>query len=270
MDQQEVIANFLLAYNRATASRYAVAAQPDKDNRDSEDIDAIAEDAGRPNLAIEHTKLETLRFQDRDSAWFMQAFGFLEQELKEAFPFALKVVFPYQNVMPGQKWPDMRAAVSQWLRAEADRLPVGRSDHQIAGVPFKVTVWRRPQRLSRSLFLSRWEPAADPHDGLAAQVDRKLGHKYDRLRQYQEAGSTTVLLLESEDIALVNWGSLYKAFLAATDANPRPYLNQVWVACTFESDCEVCCFSGPEDVIDRANPPNYMFGPRYHAYWTAG
>jgi hypothetical protein len=100
-------------------------------------------------------------------------------------------------------------------------------------------------------------------------MNSQLGHKYDRLGQYQAAGDITVLLLESEDIALVNWGSLYKAFLAETDLNPRPYLDQVWVACTFENDCEVCCFYGPDDLMDRANPQNYMFGRRYHAYWSA-
>jgi hypothetical protein len=43
-------------------------------------------------------------------------------------------------------------------------------------------------------------------------MSRQLSHKYDRLGQYQAAGDVTALLLESEDFALVNWGSLYKAF----------------------------------------------------------
>lgn len=147
MEQDVVIDNFLLAYNRAAATHYSVAARPDKDNRGSKDIDAVAETVGRPRLAIERTKLETLALQNRDSAWFMEAFGPLEQELKDAFPHTLKLVLPYQNVMPGQKWSEMRTAISQWLLTEADRLPVGRSDHQISGVPFTLTIWRHPQRL---------------------------------------------------------------------------------------------------------------------------
>jgi hypothetical protein len=83
MEQDLVIDNFLLAYNRSAASHYSVAARPDKNNRGSKDIDAVAE-AGRPRLAIEHTKLETLALQNRDSAWFMEAFGPLEQEFKDA------------------------------------------------------------------------------------------------------------------------------------------------------------------------------------------
>lgn len=269
MEQDLVIDNFLLAYNRVAATHYSVTARPDKDNRDSKDIDAIAETVGCPRLAIEHTRLETLALQNRDSAWFMEAFGPLEQELKDAFPYTLKLVFPYQNVTRGQKWPEMRAAVRQWLLTEADHLPIGPSDHQISGVPFTLTIWRHPHRLSQSLFLRRWESVTDLHDGLKAQMKRQLDHKYDRLGQYQATGAITVLLLESEDIALVNWGALYKAFLAETAANPRPYLNQVWVACTFKNDYEVCCFSGPDDLMDQANPPNYMFGRRYHAYWSA-
>jgi hypothetical protein len=104
---------------------------------------------------------------------------------------------------------------------------------------------------------------------LKAQIDKQLGHKYERLAEYREGGAISILLLESDDLALVNWGSLYLAFLQATEANPRPELDQVWMACTYHEDCEVCCFAGPDGLMDLANPPNYRFGRRYRAGWNA-
>ena len=52
--------------------------RPDEDNRNSADIDAIA-----GSLAIEHTSIDTLPNQRRDSGWFMQAVGGLEQEFPQ-------------------------------------------------------------------------------------------------------------------------------------------------------------------------------------------
>lgn len=257
---------FLRVYNSAQAGPHVAVSHPDQDNRDSKDIDALANADGYPRLAIEHTKIETLDYQNRDSAWFIKAFGSLEQDFKNALPFSVILVFPYQNVVPGQRWPEIREAIRQWLTSTILNLPVGRSDHSIPEVPFKLTVWRRPR--GSSLFLSRGEPANDPQAGLMKQMDQQLGHKYERLREYHEKGAVSVLLLESEDNALVNWGSLYEAYLRATEANPRPQLDQVWLACTFVGDCEVCCFAGPQDLMDRANPENYMLGPGQRSHWT--
>jgi len=64
---------------------------PDEETRDSKDIDAEAGD-----FAIEHTSIDTIANQRRDSAWFKGAVGCLEGELHCEHPFRLVVTLPYE------------------------------------------------------------------------------------------------------------------------------------------------------------------------------
>ena len=261
MEQNQVIERFLELYNRVQHTMYIVSSYPDEANRASKDIDAIAEEEGHPTLAIEHTKILTLKDQKRESAWFMKAFGSLEAEFANALPRSVSLVFPYKSVVLGQRWKEIRDAIRRWLVSAIPSLPVGRSDPVIPGVPFKLTVWCRQE--GRSLLLSRWEPVVESRDSLKVQIGKQLSHKYETLGWYRASGATSILLLESDDIALVNWASLYRAFLFATEDTPRPDLDQVWMACTHLNDCEVCCFAGPEELMECANPPGYQFGRQH-------
>ncbi len=266
MDQDQVIDKLLDAYNGAVGSSYVVTRRPDKDNRDSADIDAYAESPGRKPLAIEHTKIQSLQDQNRDSAWFMQGLGALETELSGVFPFCFDLVFPYQNVAPGKDWAAMRAAVKNWFLAHAASLSEGRTTHQVAGLPFPIAVSKRASTRHK-VFLMRQVPPGDVESLLLAEMQKSLGHKYAKLSQYREAGAVAVLVLESEDIALVSEQSLYKAFLRATRDQPRPNLDQVWLASTFGQDCSVYCLVGPADVMEGVNPENFRFGPQFVAEW---
>jgi hypothetical protein len=78
LDQSEAIQRLLNAYNTTIGSSYVVTRQPDRETRDSKEIDAYAESEGLPPLAIEHTKIQSLEHQNRSSAWFRQALGALE------------------------------------------------------------------------------------------------------------------------------------------------------------------------------------------------
>jgi len=262
MEQERAIWHVLDAYNSAVGSSYAVTRRPDAENRDSADIDAYAESAALQPLAIEHTKIQSLEDQNRDSAWFMRALGALQTELSGVFPFRLVLVFPYRNVEPGQDWSSVCATIKHWLVAHAASLPEGRTTHHLAGVPFPVITSKRTS-VNRKVFLVRQEPPGDPEALLLAQMHESLGHKYDKLGQYRQQGAAAVLVLESEDIALVSEQSLYKAFLRATREHPRPNLDHVWLA----FDYSVYCFLGPHDVMAGVNPENFRFGPEFAAEW---
>src|ERR1019366_4137909 len=95
--------------------------------------------------------------------------------------------------------------------------------------------------------------------------------KNDQLTRYQTSGAETVLLAESDDIALVNLNILYKAFLCAESKVSMPNINQVWMAHTYahEDWCSIVCFLGPEEIMDRVNPENHGYGPRYRDVWIS-
>jgi hypothetical protein len=197
MNADQVIQHVLDAHNRAVASHYVVTRHPDRDNRGSHDIDAYAESPDLPPLAIEHTKVESLQDQNRDSAWFMQGPGALEAELAGSFPFWLGVEVPYRNVEPGQDWEWIRNAIRTWLLANAPNLPDGRTTHDLTGVPFPLAVWRDERLSDARVVLMRQVPSGDRDELLLARMHDRLDHKYIRLGEYRRAGARAVIVLES-------------------------------------------------------------------------
>lgn len=264
MREAQVIQLVVDAHNRAVGSSYVVTRHPDQENRASSEIDAYAESAGLRPLAIEHTEILSLREQSRDSEWFVAALGPLEQELTGVFPFHVDIVVPYENVAPGSNWGRVRDFIREWLLANCPGLPEGSATFEVPGVSFRLTLWkRRGTDRENRVLLMREVPPGDREALLVSEMHRSLGHKYEKLAEYRSAGAASVLVLQSEDIALVSPQSLYEAYLRATREQPRPALDQVWVVATGS----VYCFNGPAKVLEGVNPPNFRFGPQYIDEW---
>jgi len=110
--------------------------RPDEKNRESADIDAVA-----GQFAIEHTSVDTLPNQRRDSDWFMRAAGNLEQELEAPPSFRLNITLEYYAASTSQNWAGIREALKAWIRDAAPSLPEGRSVIEDApGIPFRLHV----------------------------------------------------------------------------------------------------------------------------------
>jgi hypothetical protein len=267
MTEAEAIQRVLDAINGAIGSSYVVTRHPDLDNRMSRDVDAYAESSGLKPLAIEHTEILSLREQNRDSAWFVSALGDLEQELAGVFPFHLDIVVPYIYVAPGSNWERVRRLVREWLVANCAALPDGYARFDVPGVPFGLALWKRKSADGDGrVLLMREVPPGDREALLLQEMHRSLSHKYERLADYRQGGAASVLVLQSEDIALVSPQSLYEAFLRATRQEPRPALDQVWML----SVGAAYCFHGAATVLERVNPPNFRFGPQYADEWLVG
>ncbi len=66
----------------------------------------------------------------------------------------------------------------------------------------------------------------------------------------------------------VQW---YRAFLEAWDRYAPTFIDQVWLAMTIPQECvtETYCLHADQDLLDRVNPENARFGPRYREEWMA-
>jgi hypothetical protein len=235
---------------------------PDRENRASPDIDAYAESQGLSPLAIEHTAVQSLAEQIRDSSRFAQALVPLESELASAFPFWLALVLPYRNVQTGSDWATIRGCIRAWVLANAGALPIGRTTRDIPGVPFPLTFWKRLTG-GPGIFLVREVPSGNRNELLLAEMRKALDHSCSKLSKYHAQGATGVVVLESDNIALVDAGDLYRAFLLATRDQPRPDLDQIWLV----SPWGVYCFNGPLAVMTAVNPANFRFGPEFVNEW---
>jgi hypothetical protein len=208
-----------------------VNAWPDKRNRQSSDIDAIA-----GPFAIEHSSVDTIPNQRRDSAWFVKVVNELEDEFGATLPFRLGLTFPYEAIRVGQDWSKITAALRVWVLNEAPKLVNGlHIVHGVPGIPFEFHVMKRSSERSGLLF-GRFTPNDQTFPNrLREQLDQKV----DKLSRYKDAGKTTILLVESDDIALMNdgimWGGLSSAY---PDGMPQG-LDEFWFADT----------SIPEEII---------------------
>jgi hypothetical protein len=270
MNQDEVIRRFVAKYNESQENTYQITRWPDKEERNARACDAFAEAPGARPLAIEHTNIETFNNQKLDSARFIKILGELETELKNAFASHVTATVPTFAIQPGTDWQKIKTTLREWLLANVPTLSIGRTDHNIPGVPFQITV-NKENDLPSWFGVMRWvPPGIDKHDQLVDSIVAALTDKNDQLQRYRGDGAETVLILESQDIALVSRVILYKAFLRARGRVVIPNIEQIWVANTYdpENHCTFACFLAPEAIMDRANPENFMFGPRHAALWA--
>jgi hypothetical protein len=180
MSDRDVVDAFVahLATNRFPGLK--VDRRPDDENRDSPEIDAMA-----GSFAIEHTSVDTLPNQRRDSDWFMPAAGGLEKEIEAKPAFRLRITLEYDAVGKGQDWESARTALKTWVANEAPNLPEGTSVVEMpTNIPFRLHVEKSSERRP-GLFFARFEPGDDT---LAARVKAAFDRKAAKLGLYQCPG----------------------------------------------------------------------------------
>jgi hypothetical protein len=188
------------------------------------EIDAIV-----GSYAIQHTSVDALPRGREASARFDKVIGDLEGEFAGKLGFPLLIAWDWAAVQKGQQWGAIRDALRAWIASdEARDLPNGR--HQItgaAGIPFRFDATKPARFDLDGVRFSRNDPKDTTfnerlHDQLTGR-HKKLavlgGHRAD--------GRTTLLLLESRDIALMNDGKIIEALEAAFPTRPAE-VDEVW------------------------------------------
>jgi len=269
LDQDEVIRRFIKQYNSCQDARFTITRWPDKEERNQRACDAYAEVLAVRPLAIEHTNIETFRQQKKDSARFLKICGVLETELRAAFPYDVSLIIPTFGIQTGTDWNGIRDTLRAWLLTQVSTLPFGHTDHQVDSVPFRITIWKQDSH-GRGFGVARMAPPGlDTNDELTEIVAAALNNKNDQLQKYRANGGETVLILETDDIALMNHVLLYKAFLQASACIPTPNIDQVWMAQTIDSEdyCTFICFDGPDSIMEKVNRSQWALGKRHASYW---
>jgi hypothetical protein len=269
--QDRVIDYFIAAINGWLKCDYRVTCWPDKRERGSKEIDAYAEASAQPPLAIEHTSIESFFGQRRDSARFVNVLGPLEQDIEGIFDFGLDLAVRVAAIPTGVNWALIRETIKTWLVNNAWGLADGFSRSSVPGVPFELAIAKHrntPGKVSIGRFAP---PKEETQTNLSLAFAGALKHKYRQLAAYRRAGATSVLIIESDDIALTSPATLYGAYIVARQAIPTKELDQIWFACTneslAESFCHWLCFHGSANLMRQVNDPNAMFGPQYDEYW---
>jgi hypothetical protein len=225
----------------------AVDRYPDEENRNSNDIDAIAFP-----FAIEHTSIDTLQHQRRNQVWFGQFADPLRAALDGEVPFYLNVMFGFDSLKRGVRIDDIRGAFETWVRDESHLLPQGHSSLSSAkGIPFVFEAERKDD-WPPGLILTRLAPT----DGaLAERMRDTIERKADKLQRYH-SNYTTVLLIENGDRILMNKEKMLGAIHKNYPDGPPKGVDQIWYADM--SDSARHWFIHVTPYLKRAN--HSMFG----------
>jgi len=203
-----------------------VDAWPDKENRQMRNIDAIA-----GPFAIEHSSVDTVANQRRDSDWFSKVVGGLKEELGPKLSYRLRLTLPYEGVQRGQNWSKIKDALRKWILYESPKLPTGsRWISSASGIPFKFHVTKQKSNRPGLVF---YRCAPDTNKILLPDRLRKqLDEKVTKLSPYKNKGKITILLVESYDIALMNRSIMRNALKQAYPTGLPSGIDQIWYADT--------------------------------------
>lgn len=197
---------------------------PDEEQRRSSEIDVIA-----GPFAIEHTSIDTIPNQRRDAVYFVQVVKSLEDEFRCKLQFRLVLTFPYEGIQAGQDWSEITIALRNWVLDEAPKFSIGSHVvNNVPEIPFEFYIDKRNSNRTGLLF-GRFAPNDKTlPDRLRVQLDRKI----EKLSPYKGQNRTTILLVESDDIALMNDGIMWDGLRSAYPDGLPKGLDQIWFADT--------------------------------------
>lgn len=188
-------------------------------------------------FAIEHTRIESFPAQIAEGKQFAELLDPLEAGLRGRLPGAFYLYVNGKTAgIPRLEHDAVRRALSEWILTNAVNLdpedqtgPDGncRITETPAGVPFSVTLCRE-STCEDSLLIVRSSPK-ERSALLRERIGTSLGRKCPKLQQMRDNGYTSILVLESDDIALAN----RSAIASATGAELEPRCDQpdviLWV-----------------------------------------
>ncbi len=225
-NDSDVIEAFVASLRGLDFPKLQVERWPDKENRRTKDIDAIA-----GPFAIEHTSIDSVENQRRNNHQYLQVIGGLSEELSGLVDFNFSIIFEFDAIKKGQDWSSIRTDLKKWILDNAATLPFGSYKLDLpttipVGPPIRMHIIKNQR--SRGGF-GRFDPEDDT---LPRRVKQTLDRKAAKLEKYQERGFTTVLLVENEDIALMSEQDMLSAIQDSYSGNLPQGVDQIWFADT--------------------------------------
>ena len=228
MEDRTVIDKFVRHLERHNHPGLKIDRRPDdeKEYQNLPSVDAIA-----GPFAIEHASIDTLPNQRRNTDWFGKVTEGLEEEFAGQLPFRLSITFDYGAVTPNYVSITEKRGLGEIHEIFKNRigevnLSLADSCRVLNGVPdipFQFDVIKGNE-LPKDIFFA----LVNPDDStLPEHIKELIDRSAKKLAKYQSTGKTTVLLIESNDPALMNdriLGAIRKAYPEGLPSG----INQIW------------------------------------------
>lgn len=265
--------------SKRRSERLVPVAQPDKvrvraTEPQREAVELVAESASAL-FVFEHTRIESFPEQIADGKAFTDLMEPLETSLAALLPtgtYELIIATGAASELRRPEFDAVRAAIARWAAERGRVLALGPDDDDAPdspwiisetprGVPFEVTLQRRPPDDQVTIFVARFSPAERDHQR-RARINTAVERKCPKLAEAKrEFGATSVLILESNDIALANRHVISATVIEAIQSRPdvpdiilhvqtdRGLAWQLWVLKDDERIYPEVEDAGPHDVL---------------------
>jgi len=201
--------------------------RPDEENRQSQDIDAVA-----GPFAIEHTSIDSVANQRRADDWFVQVVDGLDSVIKDCVDCRFTIAFEYDAITRGMDWNCIRADLRRWILDKASSLSHG--SHWIVlqtSTPVDPPIRMLVQK-GQSPHIAGFARLVPSDNTLATRLKTLLDRKASKLAKYQSPDVSTILLVENDDVALMNQFVLLTAIRQAYPHGLPQGVDEVWFADT--------------------------------------
>lgn len=257
----KVIEVVRLHLEQCTGTKITRTRSPDQEVRTTKACDAILEGEG-VGYAVEHTSLDSYRDQRLDTARFRTVLGDLEERLKGKLPDHVDVDIHVHAVPLGLDWMELSRTIESWILANVNTLPYDtRTEVRIPDVPFALGIRRERAGGPGSLFGMRVAPADLREQRVQVLMDR-IRAKSDVLSRDKAQGFRTLLIIESDDIALTSRGAVCEDFQEAVKIRYPADVDDVLLV---ETDTQPWCVT-PLKVGGKIMPsaqPSWPTAPGY-------
>ncbi|MEQ1716198.1 MAG: hypothetical protein ABL907_09470 [Hyphomicrobium sp.] len=186
-------------------------------------------DAVIGSFAIQHTSIDTLPDQRAQDNWFSRVTKGIENDFRGKMGVHLCLAMRFDDIQKGQDWHAMNMALRDWAAEQAAHFAFGATcGVQIKGLPFLIDV-RKSEFLLDGIWFTRSAPVDSTLPERLRRTVRRPGKKSKlaALPKYRDNGKSTMLLLESCDIALMNDTIVAEAFTTAFPVWPSE-LDGLW------------------------------------------
>lgn len=177
--------------------------------------DGLPEARASPYL-IEHFTIDSTPDQRKLGAQFIKLIDGLEQEFA-TIPFSLSVAMSEDIAQTGRNWKRQRHALAAWISNVAPTLSDGHHpDVRVAGFDTDFHVWKNRAPSRTGVKFKRWTPSND--SGLVERLRKDVSRKASKLAAHKRDDERTLLLLESDDVALMSGHAFLTALRIAFPA----------------------------------------------------
>ena len=179
-------------------------------------------DTPTAKFAVEHTRIESFSNQIGEGKLFAQLLAPLESELAGKLPGAFFLIVDVGAAKaPNTEHAEIRRILAEWVLAKGAELepeeqsgPDGNCDitERPSGVPFEVTLYRDADCDSRLYIIQNL--VGDLQSLQRDRIRTALARKCPKLSQASKDGRVSILVLESDDVALANRRAIASATVA--------------------------------------------------------